>query len=233
MSKEILVYRQSFSSANIEQVSIKRKWMDETADKHAYQCMPISLANTLGWAISFPEDISFIWDGICDSTSTHVKIIKGHKFCSAARGNATISFNTFLKFKTSENITTLIMPIPNNFNENAQCFTTLISTSFYDSMLPIAWKIIKPNIEIFIPAGEPIATILPISLNDLQNFELIITNKEINNNENNEINKKLNFIKQKMQEGKFSQLYRKAENYNGEKIGNHETHTIKLKTTEK
>lgn len=232
MSNKIFVYKEDENCAKINQMSIKREWMDQTSEKHAYQCMPVSLANTLGWAISFPEDISFIWDGISDTSDNHVKILKGHRYCSTSRANATVSFNTYLNIKTDENTTMLIMPVPNDFNENAQCFTTLISTFFYESMLPTAWRILKPNIEISIPAGQPVAVIIPISLTKLQEFEVIVQNKLFDKNEKNEIDKKIDFIKNKMQQGKFSQLYRKAENYNGESVGNHEVHIIKLKTTE-
>ena len=129
MTSIIKVYPEGRNAANIAQLPVKRQWMDETPNKHAYQCMPLSLANSLGWGISFPEDISFIWDGICDTTADHVKIISGNKYCFTSRGNATISFNTHLTVVTEENVTTLVMPVPNEFNENAQCFTNFISTS--------------------------------------------------------------------------------------------------------
>lgn len=232
MKKIISVYRDSEYCASIKQTSIKRQWMEDTPGKHAYQCMPVSLANTIGWQISFPEDIIFRWDGISDSSDSHVKIIKGHRYCSTARGNATISFNTYLNIKTDEDVTTLIIPVPNNFNSDAQCFTALISTSFYKPMLPIAWKIITPNKDVVIPAGEPVATIIPISLGSLQDFEVKIKNKEKSNDENIEINKNLEYTRKKIKAGKFSHLYRRAENYIGESIGKHECQTLRLETTE-
>lgn len=233
MKNKIIVYRSEKHSANIEQISIKRDWMDQTANKHAYQCMPVSLANTLGWSISFPEEISFIWDGISDTSDSHIKILSGHKYCSTARANATISFNTYLTFKTDKNITTLTMPVPNQFNENAQCFTTLISTSFYKSMLPISWKVLTPNIEIKIPAGYPVAVILPISLTDLQEFEIDIENESKINKYKNEIEENLQYVKEKSKIGKFTHLYRKAKNSKGESVGNHEVQTIQLRTNAK
>jgi hypothetical protein len=226
--KKIIVYKEDKDPAIINQINIKREWMDQTEIKHAYHCMPISLANTLGWAISFPEEISFIWDGISDTSSNHVKIIKGDKYCSTARANATISFNTFLKFKTDEDITTLIMPVPNEFDENFQCFTTLISTSFYQSALPVAWRILKPNVEITIKENTPVAVFLPISLSNLNNFEVII--KKEQPLFNTELLENENFIKNINQDGKFSGLYRRAKNYNGERIGKHEVESIKLTT---
>lgn len=232
MNNNIVVYRTNKNSAQIKQLSVKRNWMDETPNKHAYQCMPVSLANTLGWGISFPTDISFIWDGICDTTDSHVKILSGEEYCSTGRGNATISFNTYLTLKTDESITTLIMPVPNEFNENAQCFTNLISTSFYKPMLPIAWRIIKPNVEITIPAGTPVATIIPISLKDLQNFNVVISKENIPKEYNIEIMENLEFFKEQSKIGKFTKLYKKAQNSKGEKVGRHEVQTIRLNTIE-
>ena len=229
MTSIIKVYPESRNAASIVQLPVKRQWMDETPNKHAYQCMPLSLANSLGWGISFPEDISFIWDGICDTTADHVKIISGNKYCFTSRGNATISFNTYLTVVTEENVTTLVMPVPNEFNENAQCFTNLISTSFFKSSIPIAWRITKPNVEIIIPAGTPVATIVPISLGALQEFEVKIQNKPYPINKE-QVKEDFEFYKKVSKLGKFTNLYRKAENSRGESVGSHESRTIKLAT---
>lgn len=230
MKKNILVYKNIEDSASISQISVNRSWMDETSNKHAYQCLPVSIANTLGWGISFPEDISFIWDGISDTTDSHVQILSGHKYCSTARGNATISFNTYLNFKTDENVTTLIMPVPNEFNDYAQCFTSLISTSFYKSMLPIAWKITKPNEKIIIPAGTPIASIIPISLTSLQDFQIEISTEKIPEEYQDEIEEDMLMFKEMSKLGKFTQLYRKAMNSRGDSVGKHELKKINLRT---
>ena len=128
---QIKAYKVNNNPANIEPLSVKREWMDQTYDAHAYKCFPVSLTNQLGWGISFPEDISFIWDGISDSSKDHVKVLKGNKYVYTDRSNATISFKTGLMFKTDEDITLLQMPVPNSFIYGATPFTALISTSFY------------------------------------------------------------------------------------------------------
>jgi hypothetical protein len=231
MNEEIIVYKNNPLGANIEQLSIKREWMEQTANKHAYQCMPVSLTNTMGWGISFPKEISFIWDGVSDTTPDHIKILNGPEYCNVGRANGTLSFNTYLTFKTKKNITMLAFPVPNEFNENAQCFTTLISTSFYKSSFPIAWKILKPNVKITIPANKPVAAIIPISLKELENFEITIKEKNPPLNYKKEEINNLEFYRKKSKQGKFGHLYRKAENFKGEKVGDHEVQSIKLKTT--
>ncbi len=217
--------------ANIEQLPARRDWMDQTQDKHAYMCFPLNLTNRLGWSISFPEDISFIWDGVTDTSPDHVKILKGEKFVHPTRGNATISFLTGLKFTTDQNTSILAMPVPNLFIRGAQCYTTLMSTSFYIHMLPLAWRITEPNIEIEIPAGTPVASILPISLTNLENdYELQITEDLPDGSYWEEVRKYGDATIIKNGAGDWSKMYRDALDYNGNSVGSHETKSIKLKT---
>lgn len=205
--------------------------MDNSHGKHAYMCFPMALTNRLGWGISFPGDIRFIWDGIDDTTPDHVKILEGHEWANAKRGNATISFDTGLIFKTDEQVTTLTMPVPNQFIAGTQCFTTLISTSFYMPELPIAWKITKANEEILIPANTPVAAVLPISLTSLENdYVLEVSDEQPTQSYWDEVIKYGEKAQEKNATGDWSKMYRDAVNYNGEQVGKHETKSIKLKT---
>ena len=224
---EILVYKKE-NSANIEQLSVKRDWMDKTWNSHAYHCFPVSLANKLGWGISFPKDIIFIWDGITDTSGSHVKILQGEEYCYTERANATISFHTGLVFKTPENLTLLQMPVPNQFIDGVQAFTTLMSTSFFNGELPCAWKITKANVPIIIKANTPIISVFPLSLGELQNSCVIIN--DISNLKKSEYDvaeygKKIDTI---TSQGKWSDFYRNAVDHNGNKIGIHEVKSLKL-----
>jgi hypothetical protein len=217
----------------IKQLPVARDWMDDTQDKHAYHCFPMALTNRMGWGISFPKDIKFIWDGISDSTNGHVKILSGEEYCSTNRGNATISFNTNLWFKTDADTTILVMPVPNQFIDGAQCFTALISTSFLNSALPVAWRITKPDVEITIPAGTPVASVIPISLKTLETFEMTVEDAEFSQEEWSEMSKYGQAVHEHNLRGEWSNFYKNATDYNQQKIGNHEVRNINLKTTDK
>jgi len=78
--KKINVYTGSNEYGKLDQLPLQRDWMDTTFDRHAYQCFPVSLSNRLGWGISYPEDITFIWDGVNDSTDKHVKVLSGEVY---------------------------------------------------------------------------------------------------------------------------------------------------------
>jgi hypothetical protein len=233
--KNITAYRLNKDSANLDQLPLKRDWMDLTFDRHAYQCFPVSLANRLGWQISFPEDISFIWDGINDSTPGHISILSGEKYVHANRGNRTISFNTGLYFHSDKNISLLTMPVPNQFIEGTQCFTTLISTSVLENDFPIAWVVNKPHEVITIPAHTPIAAILPISLKDTQSYKVKLVEgvPELWNTAewNAKMRARSEASQAKNSVGDWTHYYRDAVDHEGNPIGEHEAKKIILEVS--
>lgn len=224
----ITAYRLNEDAADIFQMPVKRDWMDQTYDRHAYNCFPVTLTNSLGWGLSFPEDISFIWDGISDSSQDHVKILSGEKYAFTTRSNATISFNTNINFHTDNNISILVMPASNFFINGAQCFTTVMSTSFFSGQIPVVWRVTEPYKVITIKANTPICTIIPLSLTEIQGSEIKFENKELMNYP--KINGEMQAIETKkiIDSGKWTNYYRDAVDWQGNKIGSHEVKSIKL-----
>jgi hypothetical protein len=224
------VYKRPGHRVKIEQTKVQRDWMDETWERHAYKCFPVSLANSIGWSISFLDDIEFIWDGISDTTPDHVQIIQsGPNVCHGNRANATISFNSELIFETEESMSIMSIVPPNYFIDGAIPFTSVMSTSFYPSGFPIAWKITRPNHKILIPAGTPVATLIPISLNGLSNFELNVYDKKYDPEEYKNDQEKIQIVKKMSEQGQyFTNFYRDGVDHKGNKVGNHELKTLKM-----
>ena len=227
--QKITVYKTRQGYADVNPLSAKREWMDETWQAHAYKCFPVSLSNQLGWALSFPEDIVFIWDGISDADGSHVKVLKGEKYVYTERANATISFNTGLMFTTDKDISLLSMPPANYFIDGAEPFTTLLSTSFFRGDLPVAWRITRPNIEITIKANTPIISIIPINLSLLQNSEMI--ESDINKVPHSEFlpPSYSDAVQEINKNGQWSNFYRNATDNFGKVLGQHQVKSIRLK----
>ena len=203
--------------------------MDKTYNAHAYHCFPMTIANSIGYEISFPEDIVFIWDGINNSESNHIKILQGERYCYNTRANASLSFKTGLIIKSKEDITMLHMPVPNYFNDGYQAFTTLISTSFYSSEFPVAIRVLTPNKKIVIKAGEPIATLLPISLSKMSDVVMNIEKSNFDKDFYDYVNEKVDAAATINKDGNWTNWYRDATDHKGKNLGNHEVKSLKLK----
>jgi len=213
----------------VSPMSIKRDWMDETPQGHAYRCFPVGQANMVGWSLSCVDDITFVWNGITDTTSDTVSIVDQKPYLYTGRGQSTLSFNTGLVFKSDENISLLTINPVNSFSLDFETMSSLISTSFYDNPLPLAIKARAANKEVTIKAGTPIATIIPISLTMINNTTINIVDyldidnkRALSNQAYGEAAQVIN------QSGKWTDWYRDAVNEKGESVGHHEAKTIKL-----
>lgn len=225
---EIEIYQSGNAHINFSTLPPNRDWMDKTFEKHAYRCLPVSLSNTLGWTFSFPEDISFIWDGNDSSEQGHVKVLSGERFVSTNRANATISFETGLWLRTKESVSVLLMPVPNQFIDGVQGFTTIINTSVLSPPIPYAWKITKANEVITIPAHTPIVSILPINLKSIQDTVFVLKTENFGNEFHTKLGDYGSRSAEITQSGSWTNFYRDAVNHLGEKTGSHELKSIKL-----
>jgi hypothetical protein len=228
MMFNIIVEKTLDSIFNIEQMSMKRDWMDQTSERHAYRCFPVTQANVIGWSLSCVKDIVFFWDGINDQTDKHIKITSPLG-SYAGRGQSSISFNTGLVFRTDKEVSLWTINPVNCFSDDFETMSNLISTSFYDNPLPLAIKAKRANVETTIKAGTPIATIIPISLTSLNNTSINIVGYSDPQNLRHKENSNYGAAAQKINSsGKFTDWYKDAVNEKNEPLGQHEVRVLRL-----
>lgn len=225
-------YRMYPDALDLQPLSAKRDWMDETPDQHAYRCFPVSLVNTLGWVFSAKQDLRFKWNGIVDTTPNNVEILEGSEMCHTNRGQASVSINTGYVISSDQNISVLTTNPHNYFNDDFQVISSVMTTSFYNSMFPLAIKLMRPNKEIFIPAGTPLATIIPISLSSLKDESIDIEDFNPSQEYYESIKSYGDAVQEINKSGKWADFYRNAVNENGESTGSHEVKSLKLKVND-
>lgn len=207
--------------AIISQIKVKRDWMGSDT----YNCDPVTLANTLGYGISFPKDISFVWDGNPESLA---RGISGKEYVWEGRPDGTLSLLTNLIFKTNEDTSILTTSVPNVFTEEYGAISTIISTSFFTNSFSVVLKLNKnfANKEIVIPAKTNVACILPISVKQFDNSSIKIMRGKYPN-ENIHGNKDyIDALHDAKSKGYRLKLYKKGMDHKGNIIGKHEA--IKL-----
>jgi hypothetical protein len=209
-------------------MNIKRDWMDATPQGHAYRCHPVTSANVLGWYISCPVDIKFIWNGINDTNQDNVKVLEGEDYVYTGRGQSTISFYTGFILRTDQKMSIFTITPQNYFNQDIEVVSSLVSTSFLDSDFPLAIKCMTPNKEIIIKANTPIATIIPISITSLKDESLEILNFQNIEERNKKMESYGDAAQEMNKRGEWTDWYRNAVNEKGESVGSHEVKNLKL-----
>jgi hypothetical protein len=224
----ITAYKKTPMALNIEPMSIKRDWMDETPQGHAYRCHPVTSANVIGWSISSPVDIKFIWNGINDTSNTTVTILEGQNYVYTGRGQSSVSFNTGFILRTNQDVSVLTITPQNYFNPDIEVMSSLISTSFLNTDFPLAIKCMTANKEITIKAGTPIATIIPISLTSLKDESIEIVDFVHTKEYSDALNAYGAAAQEINKMGEWTDWYRNAVNEKGESVGSHEVKNLKL-----
>ena len=213
---------------DVKPMSIKRDWMDVTSEGHAYRCFPVTQSNVIGWSLSCSKDIEFIWDGVNDQTPDRIEIFSPGGAYSG-RGQSSISLNTGLVFRTDEDVSIFTINPVNYFSDEFETMSNLISTSFYDNPLPLAIKAKVANKRVVIKAGTPVATIIPISLSNLNGTNIEIVEYQDQDRKRLEANMSYGTAAQVINSsGKWTDWYRDAVNEKGETQGFHEVKALKL-----
>jgi hypothetical protein len=221
------------SPISVLPMSIKRDWMDLTPEKHAYRCFPVTQANMIGWSLSCNKDISFIWNGINDTSSENIKILEGKSITYSGRGQSTISFDTGLVFRSDSNISLFTINPVNYFNDDFETMSSLISTSWLDTGFPLAIKARVANKEILIKAGTPLATIIPVSLTAMDNTSIQMFDYSDPDRKRQMAHQSYGEAAQEINKtGQWTDWYRDSINEKGESIGFHETKVLRLSVTD-
>lgn len=224
--KTTQVYKTGGPETILSPLETDREWMHE--NKYGYNCFPITLPNKMGFAISFPKDISFIWHGSNkQGPDGDIEILSGEEHCYFERGGGVIGFPTNLVFKTQDDLSIVTMPVPNQFIDGAQCFTSILSSSFYTGALHVVWKVTSPNKIITIKAGTPVAAVLPISLKEINNVKAVISENSISDtvHDGDYVDA---MTKYGMDNMRTSDWYKKGIDHKGNIIGKHEITSFKF-----
>lgn len=160
----------------IRQSRIKREWMDNTHNKHAYQCLPMTYANVYGWELVLPCDVVAIWEG----GNTCPKILEGENFNGRqiAYGGIVgmVSFSVGWVFRTEPGYETWIGGSPNYIMDGAKPLSGIIPSSWWPDEFQMNWALDKINEPVKFEAGMPFMFFTMFDSSVLENVEFEVGN---------------------------------------------------------
>jgi len=165
--------------------SSKRSWMDET-NGHAYRCLPLVIANQMGWVILSPSGFSAIWNG---GPGDHdIKVIaedeKYERQFMSHFGHGIVTFTIPYIFKTNNDLSLLVRGATNFWIDGAHALDGLVETHWSNYSFTMNWKITQPNKLVHFKKGDPVCMIIPYPTRLLQNIQVssrsILEEKAIN-----------------------------------------------------
>jgi hypothetical protein len=151
----------------------KREWFE----KDFYKCLPLSIANQIGFGIKMPIDINIIWNGSKDKDGLSMLFDKNELDqsligISSHFGNGIFTYSLPFTLKTPKNINLLLIPPPNSLLFGMLPMAAVIETDNLRNIFTLNIKITLPNHNVFIPAGTILFSIIPIPRFFAENFSI-------------------------------------------------------------
>jgi len=154
------------ASLDIRPASAEREWMDNTPNKHAYRCLPLSIANSHGWVIHCPKGFTARWRGgplTTDLDFTYDTPPLDHPPVVSAFGSGIITFHVPALFRTPPGINLWVMGPPNCIRDGVQPLAGVIETDWLTEQgFTMNWKITRPYHDITFEQGDPFCFLFPI-----------------------------------------------------------------------
>ena len=174
-NRKVLIAQQLYSpSEEIVPASSKRDWMDNTNVKFAYRCLPLKIANELGWCITTPYNIRARWNGGPWGEDTEVEVEGDtNHFCSSHFGYGVLTFGFRTLFRTSVGHCLYVKGPTNYVKHGIQALEGLVETDWLTFTFTMNWKITKPNEWVEFKRGEPVCQVFPYPKHYIQEFEPI------------------------------------------------------------
>jgi hypothetical protein len=136
----------------------QRAWMDSFADRHAYRCLPLTMANTTGWEILCPGGFSATWNGGPRSDDITLKGDPGFggldRFVRSHFTRGIITLHPGYLFRTPPGWSMWTTGAPNHIKDGIQALTGLVETDWLPFPFTMNWMFTRPG-TIRFEKGEP------------------------------------------------------------------------------
>jgi len=168
----LIAYRLNQTKMPLVTAYTNREWMDQTANRFAYRCMPMLIANQAGWMVLSGHDIGVIWDGRQTNEGLKIKCLSGDMPCPALSvfGSGIITFTLPYLFRTPPGYNLLAQGPPNWPKDGVSPLAGIVETDWSEATFTMNWKITRPHHTITFEKGDPICMITPQRRFEVERF---------------------------------------------------------------
>lgn len=164
-----------------------RAWMDAFHDRHAYRCLPLSMANTTGWEILNPIAFTAEWNG--GLLQEDIKLTPDrphpdfHDLVKSHFSHGVLTFHTGYLFRTPPGWSIMAQGSPNHVKDGIQPLAGLVETDWLPFPFTMNWIFTRPG-KVRFEKAEPFCFITMMQDKVLDDVQPVIrslaSNPELN-----------------------------------------------------
>jgi hypothetical protein len=153
MAKKLIAYRVRAAGQRIVPGQRQRSWMDETDKRYAYRCLPLTIANAMGWEILLPGRVIAEWNGgkeLCDvSVETDDPVWSAEQLATSHFGHGILTFPVNYLFRTDPGVAVWARGVPNRPKDGIVPCDGVIETDWLSFTFTMNWQFTRPGRVVF------------------------------------------------------------------------------------
>ena len=171
---DLICYKYDGWQPRIRPGTPKRAWMDDTNERYAYRCLPLTIANSHGWELLSPVGFQARWNGGDHMEAIEVQMDEGypaHHKPVTLFGYGTLTWHVEAIFRTPPGWNLAVSGPPNRQKDGIQPLGGVIETDWSPYTFTMNWRFTRPNHWIRFDENEPIAFFFPVERGRVQSFK--------------------------------------------------------------
>jgi hypothetical protein len=161
----LICYQLSENAPRLVPARSDRAWMDATRQRYAYRCLPLTIANSMGWELLCPFSVTVGWNGGNELedikvTSDDSDAVEG--FAQSHFGHGVLTFQTQFLFRTEPGMALWVRGSPNQPKDGIAPLDGIVETDWLSFTFTMNWMFTRPGFVRF-ERDEPFCFITPIA----------------------------------------------------------------------
>jgi LPS sulfotransferase NodH len=168
----LIGYQLNPAAGAIVKAGADREWMDATAVRFAYRCLPMVIANQHGWLLLNKHKIVVIWNGGPDPAALKIQFLSGEEPRDAVSifGSGILTFTIGYLFRTPPGYNLHVRGPVNAPKDGIVALEGIVESDWTEATFTMNWKVTRPNHPLVFEEGEPIAMISPLKRGEVERF---------------------------------------------------------------
>ena len=153
----------------------QRAWMDGTVEAFAYRCLPLVMANQLGWEALCPVRFAATWNGGPAPTDVQVRFPGASSpFIDSHFGHGIVTLKTGYLFRTPPGHNLWVKGPANHGKDGIAPLEGLVEADWGPFTFTMNWRLTRPHHEVVFEAGEPFACLVPLPRGHVERFAPVV-----------------------------------------------------------
>jgi hypothetical protein len=172
-SMDLICYKYDGWQPRIRPGSPRRQWMDDTNERYAYRCLPLTIANSHGWELLSPVAFEAKWDGDIHMESVQIRMDPGyaeHLKPISLFGYGTMTWHVEAIFRTPPGWNLHVSGPPNRQKDAIQALGGIIETDWSPYTFTMNWRFTRAGQWVRFEENEPIAFFFPVERGRAEQF---------------------------------------------------------------